>query len=136
MEKKDINIYENSFTEDNDDLIELDIIEDDEEKLDTSLPIPRLEIEGIISEEEVLFLKSKVFKSSKDTTLPLYIVFGLDRIMCGHLDLDLDNILELKFVGLNKYTLSLVSEQGSVEILSPDMGDLEISRLINFIRIR
>ena len=116
------------------DLEEMDIVE--EKKSDSSLLLPRLEIEGVVTEEEIMFLKGKVSNNSDGSSLPLYVVFGMEKIKCGYLELSLDNILEIRFIGSNKYVLTLISEEGSVDILSPKLGELGISKLLNFIRVR
>jgi len=118
-----------------DDVLEIDLI-GGEDSVDSSLPTPRLELVGMTSEEEILFIKRLVKKESGNESLPIYIVYGLDKMIAGYLDLELSNILEIKFVGSGKYILRLISEEGEIEILSPNLDDLEINRLINFIRVR
>ena len=128
--------YEEIDLELEDDLEQIDLLGMETDEVSSSLELPRLEIEGLTTEEEIRFLKNCVSKEPTDTTFPLYVIFGLDKLHSGYLDLDLEKILELRFVGCNRYILKLVSDEGSIEILSPQLGDLEIERLINFIRVR
>lgn len=115
------------------DLIEIEIVED--EASVSSLASPRLELEGVVSEEEILFLQTKICEKS-ETTLPLYIVYGLDKVLCGEFELSLSSILELRHVGSNHYTLTVYDEIGSVCILNPTSNDKEVNQLLNFIRVR
>lgn len=135
MKERDL-ISSDELIIDSDDINEIDLVEEEVDDSVYSLPIPRLELIGMTSEEEIMFIKSIVEECPSDSSLPLYIVYGLDKILSGYLDLKLSNILELRFIGSNKYILSLTSDDGVIDILSPNLGDTEINRLINFIRVR
>lgn len=118
--------------DDIDDLDELDLFGDSGES--KTLPSIRLELDGISTEEELSFIKSK---SSKDgvNDVPLYITFGLDTVYVCDVDLNIDLLLNLKFIGLNKYTLTLVHEGKRLEILKPNIDETDVEMLINFVRI-
>ncbi len=128
--------YNDSFDdldglEDIDDMDEISLLDDEES---SSLPSIRLELIGVTTEEEVEFIKSK---SSNDGSniVPLYIVFGLDRVKICDVDLTIDLLLNLKFIGLNKYTLTLVHNDKRLEILTPNISETSIEMLLNFVRI-
>ena len=113
-------------------LIEIDI---DSEDTDLTLPSPRLELDGVLSDQELIYIKSLTEKKEKDC-LPLFIIYGTERIPCGTLGLNLDNILQLKYIGISKYFLYLVTEEESLAILNPKDEKNEILKMLNFIKIR
>lgn len=115
-----------------DDLLEIEL--DDEVESESSLPSPRFELDGVLSVEELVFIKD-ISSKSKDG-IPLYIIYGMDKLPCGSLDLKLDTILQLRYIGMSKYYLYLVNGNDSVSILHPGAEDREINQLLNFIRIR
>lgn len=115
-----------------DDLLEIEI--DGEVESQSTLPSPRLELDGVLSEEELIFIKD-LSNKSKDG-VPLYIIYGVDKLPCGQLDLSLENMLQLRYIGMSKYYLYLVNDESSVSILHPGAEDREINKLLNFIRIR
>lgn len=114
-----------------DDLDELDILDEGESN---SLPPLRLELDGITTEEELTFIKSKA-NSDALNQVPFYISFGLETVYVCDVDLDIDLLLNLKFIGLNKYTLTLVNGDRKLDILKPDIDEGSIEMLLNFVRI-
>ena len=88
----------------------------------------------MLSEEELIFIKNISSKSKNG--IPLYIIYGMDKLPCGSLDLKLDTILQLRYIGMSKYYLYLVNDDDSVSILHPGAEDKEINQLLNFVRVR
>lgn len=115
-----------------DDLLEIEI--DDEVENESSLPSPRFELDGVLSEEELIFIKN--ISSKTENGIPLYIIYGMDKLPCGSLDLKLDTMLQLRYIGMSKYYLYLVNGDDSVSILHPGAEDREINQLLNFVRVR
>ena len=114
-----------------DDLDEIDISGDGESN---ALPQLRLELDGITTEEELTFIKSKA-NSDALNQVPFFISFGLETVYVCDVDLDIDLLLNLKFIGLNKYTLTLVNGSRRLEILKPNIDEGSIEMLLNFVRI-
>lgn len=114
-----------------DDLNEVSILEEEESN---SLPPIRLELNGITTEEELAFIRQKS-TSDGHNVVPLYVIFGLDTLKICDVDLTIDLLLSLKYIGLNKYTLTLVHEDKRLEILKPDISESSIEMLLNFVRI-
>lgn len=121
----------NYNSNDTDDLNELSILEEEESN---SLPPIRLELNGITTEEELSFIRQKSV-SEGHNVVPLYVVFGLDTLYICDVDLTIEFLLSLKYIGLNKYTLTLVHEDKKLEILKPDISESSIEMLLNFVRI-
>lgn len=113
------------------DLDEISLLGEEES---SSLPSIRLELSGITTEEELAFIKQKS-TSNGHNVLPLFVVFGLDMIHVCDVDLTIDLLLSLKYIGLNKYTLTLIHEDKRLEVLTPDISESSIEMLLNFIRI-
>lgn len=120
-----------NYNEDLDYLEEVNILGDEES---SSLPPVRLELDGISTEEELAFLKNKSVKDGANV-LPLHIVFGLDTVYVCDVDLTIDLLLNLKYIGLNKYTLTLVNDGRKLEILKPNIDESSVEMLLNFVRI-
>lgn len=119
---------------DMEELIEIDL--DVEEEVGITLPSPRLELDGVLSEQELLYIKS-MMKEESPASLPLYMIYGSERIHCGFLKMDLDSMLQLKYIGMSKYFLYLVSEnEETIPLLNPNSEKNEILTMLNFIRIR
>lgn len=113
-------------------LIEIDLDSDD--SIET-LPSPRLELDGVLSEQELYYIKSMTAKQDSGK-VPLYIIFGVEKIFCGNIGLTLDNILELKYIGINKYFLYLINNDETLAVLQPNDEKREIVKILNFIKIR
>lgn len=116
----------------NEDDIEELVLED--ENLDKSLPPIRLELDGVSTEEEIKFIKSKGVLDA-DNPVDLFIVYGLDLIPICKVDLNIDLLINLKYIGLNQYTLTLVNGDKKIEILKPNIDESAIEMLLNFVRI-
>lgn len=121
----------NYNSEDIDDLNELSLLGEEE---NNSLPPVRLELNGITTEEELAFIKQKA-TSHGHNVIPLYVVFGLDILHVCDVDLTIELLLSLKYIGLNKYTLTIIHEGKRLEILKPDISESSIEMLLNFVRI-
>lgn len=106
----------------------------DDEGRNQSLPPIRLELDGISTEEEIQFVKSKAVIDS-DNPVDLFIVYGLDVIPLCKVDLNISLLMSLKYIGLNGYTLTLVNGDKRLEILKPNMNDSSVEMLLNFVRI-
>lgn len=100
----------------------------------SSLPPVRLELDGISTEEELAFLRNKAVKDGVNV-IPLYILFGLDTVYVCDVDLTIELLLNLKYIGLNKYTLTLVNDGRKLEILKPNIDESAVEMLLNFVRI-
>lgn len=118
--------------------IDLDFIDStpNDKKSDSSSGYPRLELEGVLLEEELFFIKDLCSQEPNENTLPLYIVFGYENIMAGNLDLDLDTVLKLNYLGNGKYTLKLMLEDNVVDLLTRDKKEEDVHKLLSFIRLR
>lgn len=118
--------------------IDLDFIDStpNDKKSDSSSGYPRLELEGVLLEEELFFIKDLCSQEPNENTLPLYIVFGYENVMAGNLDLDLDTVLKLNYLGNGKYTLKLMLEDNVVDLLTRDKKEEDVHKLLSFIRLR
>lgn len=118
--------------------IDLDFIDStpNDKKSDSSSGYPRLELEGVLLEEELFFIKDLCSQEPNENTLPLYIVFGYENIMAGNLDLDLDTVLKLNYLGNGKYILKLMLEDNVVDLLTRDKKEEDVHKLLSFIRLR
>lgn len=118
--------------------IDLDFLDStpNDNKSESSSDYPRLELEGVLLEEELFFIKDLCSQEPNENTLPLYIVFGCENVMAGNLDLDLDTVLKLNYLGNGKYTLKLMLEDNVVDLLTRDKKDEDVHKLLNFIRLR
>lgn len=118
--------------------IDLDFIDStpNGKKSDSSSGYPRLELEGVLLEEELFFIKDLCSQEPNENTLPLYIVFGCENVMAGNLDLDLDTVLKLNYLGNGKYTLKLMLEDNVVDLLTRDKKEEDVHKLLSFIRLR
>lgn len=118
--------------------IDLDFLDStpNDNKSDSSSDYPRLELEGVLLEEELFFIKDLCSQEPNENTLPLYIVFGYENVMAGNLDLDLDTVLKLNYLGNGKYTLKLMTEDNVVDLLTRDKKEEDVHKLLNFIRLR
>lgn len=118
--------------------IDLDFIDStpNDKKSDSSSGYPRLELEGVLLEEELFFIKDLCSQEPNENTLPLYIVFGCENVMAGNLDLDLDTVLKLNYLGNGKYTLKLMLEDNVVDLLTRDKKEEDVHKLLSFIRLR
>ena len=123
-----------------DDLEEIPLIEDIDEKEDNvkkdGLDGIHLELEGVSIEEELIYLRDKCEQTPNANTFPLYICFGTEKRFAGHLNLDLNTIMELRYLGNTNYELNLVNGNNSVAILTKKSERSDVSRLLNFIRVR
>ena len=119
-------------------LEEIDFLDStpNDNKSDSSSDYPRLELEGVLLEEELFFIKDLCSQEPNENTLPLYIVFGCENVMAGNLDLDLDTVLKLNYLGNGKYTLKLMTEDNVVDLLTRDKKEEDVHKLLNFIRLR
>lgn len=115
-----------------DDLVELDIMEEEGES--KSLPSIRLILDGVATEEELSFIRSKA-TSDGVNQIPFYVKFGLDSAYVCDVDLTIDLLLNLRFIGSNKYTLVLVNGDRQLEIIRPNIDEDSITMLLNFVRI-
>lgn len=102
----------------------------------SSLPEPRLELEGVLIEEELIFIKDLCSENPNEDTLPLFVVFGKESIQAGNLNLELGNVLNLNYLGNSKYVLRLIGSGNSVELLSKNVKEEDVLRLLNFIKVR
>lgn len=102
----------------------------------SSLPEPRLELEGVLIEEELVFIKDLCSENPNEDTLPLFVVFGKESIQAGNLNLELGNVLNLNYLGNSKYVLRLIGSGNSVELLSRNVKEEDVLRLLNFIKVR
>ena len=118
--------------------IDLDFLDStpNDNKSDSASDYPRLELEGVLLEEELFFIKDLCSQEPNENTLPLYIVFGCENVMAGNLDLDLDTVLKLNYLGNGKYTLKLMLEDNVVDLLTRDKKEEDVHKLLNFIRLR
>lgn len=118
--------------------IDLDFLDStpNDNKSDSPSDYPRLELEGVLLEEELFFIKDLCSQEPNENTLPLYIVFGCENVMAGNLDLDLDTVLKLNYLGNGKYTLKLMIEDNVVDLLTRDKKEEDVHKLLNFIRLR
>lgn len=118
--------------------IDLDFIDStpNDKKSNSSSGYPRLELEGVLLEEELFFIKDLCSQEPNENTLPLYIVFGCENVMAGNLDLDLDTVLKLNYLGNGKYTLKLMLEDNVVDLLTRDKKEEDVHKLLSFIRLR
>lgn len=132
LEIEDIDVEETFQNNSIDELDELNIFDEGESN---SLPDIRLELDGVSTEEELVFIKSKASGTDAVNDVPFYISFGLDLVYVCKVDLTIDLLMNLKFIGLNHYTLVLIKGSKRVELLRPNIDDDSVEMLMNFIRI-
>jgi len=97
-------------------LDELDTLSEVEKSISEELVYPSLLIEGVSTQEEVMFLKKH---STGGLVLPLYVKFG-NLIKCiGKFSLTLENLLLLKSIGT--YDLKLCKSIDKVRDIKLDI---------------
>ena len=103
------------------DNLELQAIDDFVEDNAGNLNYPHILIEGVTTEEEVLYFHKKFAEEGK--SLPLYLKFDGIHQCIGSFNLTLDNLLVVR--SIDKYGLSLViSEEQQLPIDLDDIGSL------------
>lgn len=140
----DYSVNDNSVNDDsvNDDLEEITFGDDGnfvagtEESVVETLPTPRLELEGVLLEEELIFIRDNCSPEPNDSSLPLYVVFGFDSIKAGYLEMDLNTVLKFNYLGNSKYVMKLIGDGAEVELLSRDSKESDVMKLLNFIKLR
>lgn len=113
--------------DDMDNLVELQVIDDFIEPVKSNVKYPHILIDGVTTEQEVMYFHKKFV--DKEKALPLYMVFS-DMYKCiGHFELTLNNLLTIRSIA--PYNIKLVMDDNtSIPI---DLGDP--TQLIKFINI-
>lgn len=96
-----------------DDLLELQAIDDFIEVKHNSVKYPHVLIEGIETEEEVIYFNKKF--NEKEKSLPLYLQFEGIYKCIGTFELTLDNLIVVRSIANYKLTL-MTDENNSVPI--------------------
>lgn len=105
-------------------------------KSSSKLSGARLELDGVLIEEELIFIKDSCDENPSEESLPLYIIFGTEKVLCGYLKLCLKSILDLRFLGNNKYIINLIDGEDVITLLTMESTELDVMRLLNFIKVR
>ena len=110
-----------------DNLVELQVIDDFIEPVKSNVKYPHVLIDGISTEQEVMYFHKKFV--DKDKALPLYMFFS-DMYKCiGYFELTLNNLLTIRSIA--SYDIKLVIDENKQVPINLD----DPTQLIKFINI-